>query len=448
MKISIIGAGSAIFSLNIIKDLCLTKNLWGCTVSLMDLNQDRLDAVAEICVRYAKELGGELKVEKTTDRLESLAGADYVINTACGLGHAKWKEIWDKCYDKGYRMGGSPNVVSDEAFYINFFQYRIMEDVYLDMQKVCPNAWYLLVANPVIGGVTMLKRKYPEMKLLGLCHGTHRAVAIMEEMGLDLNQVEYEVPGVNHFVWLTEFKYKGENAFPLLEKWMDAHMWERRDYDIGPKAYDLYKRFGAWPIGDTATPGAGSWPYWYHTDDNLNQKWDEDTREWFDRVYFNPTKVVVEKLMEVAADASLKVTDVYPPTMSGEPIIPIIESMVHNIPRVIILNVMNDDNYLDGIPRDFQVEVPCLINGKGCFPIHQSPLPKPILAYALRDKVSPYEMEIAAYQEGSYDLLLSLVLMDPYTRTEKQAIEILDEILDTSGMETMKAHYKKSSRQD
>lgn len=446
VKISIIGAGSAIFSLNIIKDLCLTKRLAGSTVSLMDLNPDRLEAVYNICVRYARELGENLNVERTTDRLECLAGADYVINTACGLGHAKWKEIWDKAYEKGYRMGGSLAIISDEAFYINFYQYRIMEEVYLDMQKVCPNAWYLLVANPVIGGVTFLKRKYPDMKLLGLCHGTHRAVDIMNCMGLDMNQVEYEVPGVNHFVWLSKFKYKGENAFPLLEKWMDENMEKYRDYDIGPKAYDLYKRFGAWPIGDTATPGGNSWPYWYHTDDSLNQKWDEDPRSWFDKVYFGPTKAVVDQLMTVAKDESLKVTSVYPPEKSGEPIIPIIESLAFNIPRVIIINVMNTDEYLEGIPKDFQVEVPCLINGKGCFPMHQESLNKPILAYALRDKVAPYEMELAAFNEGSYDLLLSLILMDPYTRSEKQAIELLDAILNTPGLEEMKAHYRKGRR--
>lgn len=448
VKISIVGAGSAIFSLNMIRDLCLTKRLDDSVVSLMDLSPERLDAVYEICTRYNQELGGHLKVEKTTDRLECLKDADFVINTACGLGHAKWKEIWAKAYEKGYRMGGSLNIISDEAFYINFFQYQIMEEVYLDMQKVCPNAWYLLVANPVIGGVTYLKRKYPDMKLLGLCHGTHRAVDIMNCMGLDLKQVEYEVPGVNHFVWLTKFRYKGKDAFPMLERWMDEHMWEQRDYDIGPKSYDLYKRFGAWPIGDTATPGGNSWPYWYHTDDELNKKWDEDPRSWFDRVYFEPTQKVVDKLMTVAADRSLKVTDVYPPEMSGEPIIPIVESIAFNIPRVLIINVMNTDLYLDGIPRDFQVEVPCLIHSGGCFPIHQHQLPKPILAYALRDKVAPYEMEIAAYEQQSYDLLLSLILMDPYTKTEAQAIEMLDTILDTPGLEKMKAYYKKGPRWD
>ncbi|MCW4027645.1 MAG: hypothetical protein NWE76_09210, partial [Candidatus Bathyarchaeota archaeon] len=42
IKISIIGAGSATFSLSLVKDLCLTPNLQGSTVSFMDTNKQRL----------------------------------------------------------------------------------------------------------------------------------------------------------------------------------------------------------------------------------------------------------------------------------------------------------------------------------------------------------------------------------------------------------------------
>ena len=41
-KICIIGAGSAIFSLNLIKDICINPYFVGSTVSLMDINEERL----------------------------------------------------------------------------------------------------------------------------------------------------------------------------------------------------------------------------------------------------------------------------------------------------------------------------------------------------------------------------------------------------------------------
>ncbi|GCE22182.1 hypothetical protein KDK_59820 [Dictyobacter kobayashii] len=73
-KISIIGAGSAVFSLSIIRDLCLTPNLKGSTVCFMDISQERLDAAYHLCSRFATEVGATLHLEKTTDRLEALQG--------------------------------------------------------------------------------------------------------------------------------------------------------------------------------------------------------------------------------------------------------------------------------------------------------------------------------------------------------------------------------------
>ncbi len=43
-KISLIGAGSAVFSLNLIRDICLTPNLAGSAISFMDIEPARLDA--------------------------------------------------------------------------------------------------------------------------------------------------------------------------------------------------------------------------------------------------------------------------------------------------------------------------------------------------------------------------------------------------------------------
>ena len=86
-KISLIGAGSGCFSIGLIRDLCLSKILSNSLVSLMDINEERLEAVYNLCTRYTKEVGGSLEFEKTTDRIESLKGADFVINTALTAPH-------------------------------------------------------------------------------------------------------------------------------------------------------------------------------------------------------------------------------------------------------------------------------------------------------------------------------------------------------------------------
>ena len=158
-KISIIGAGSAIFSLNLIKDICINENFKNCTVSLMDINKERLEAIYKLCTRYADEMEANITVLKTMDRREAMQGADFVINVALDYGHERFKQGIQVAYDNGYRFGGSLHVLHDEAFFINFHQLRLMESILVDMLDICPNAYYIMVANPVQAGVTYLSRK-------------------------------------------------------------------------------------------------------------------------------------------------------------------------------------------------------------------------------------------------------------------------------------------------
>jgi alpha-galactosidase len=71
VKVTIIGAGSVVFSLGLVKDICLTQELKGSTVHFMDINEERLDVVYQLAKRYAEDLGTDLKFEKTTRSLRS-----------------------------------------------------------------------------------------------------------------------------------------------------------------------------------------------------------------------------------------------------------------------------------------------------------------------------------------------------------------------------------------
>ncbi|MEM0121684.1 MAG: alpha-glucosidase/alpha-galactosidase, partial [Thermoprotei archaeon] len=48
VKIAVIGAGSVAWSATLIRDLCMTPDLRGSTVSLMDINEERLKLVHAI----------------------------------------------------------------------------------------------------------------------------------------------------------------------------------------------------------------------------------------------------------------------------------------------------------------------------------------------------------------------------------------------------------------
>ena len=81
IKVSVIGAGSAQFSLGLVKDICLTENLAGSQISFMDIDLDRLEMIEKLAQRYANELGADLRFERTSDGKVSMQEADFVINT-------------------------------------------------------------------------------------------------------------------------------------------------------------------------------------------------------------------------------------------------------------------------------------------------------------------------------------------------------------------------------
>ncbi len=444
-KITIIGAGSGAFSLAMIRDLCLTGNLAGSHVCFMDINAQRLDAAFTLCQRYAQELGFQLHLEKTLDRRVALEGADFIINTALAAGHPHLQAGWEIARKHGYELGGSFHVMYDEAFWVNFYQLRLFDSIIEDQLKLCPKAYHLLVANPVLAGMTHIGRKYPEARVIGLCHGFSEIFAIADLLGMQRSQMTYEIPGVNHFVWLNKWSYQGQDAFPILERWIEneapKYWQEHRHGALGPKLVDLYRRFGALPVGDSAHWSGASWPWFYHSDPEIEAGWQEHPIDgWND--YFSLVIKNAEGTQRIAADPTARVTEWLKPVHSGEVMIPIIESIACDIPRVLIGNLLNSGNFVPGLPTDFEVEIPVYFNAGEMQGTQTRPLPKPVIAYILRARVAPVELELAAYQQGSKDLLRQLILTDHWSRSTAQVDAFLDEILALPYHQEMLEHYR------
>jgi alpha-galactosidase len=95
-----------------------------------------------------------------------------------------------------------------------------------------------------------------------------------------------------------------------------------------------------------------------------------------------------------------------------------------------------------GIPRDFAVEIPTLVSKRGIEGIQTRGLPDPVLAQIWRDRVGPVTIELAAYDEGSRERLLELIVSDPWTHSLAQAEAMMDEILAMPEHAEMRAHYQ------
>jgi len=447
VKIAIIGAGSGIFSINLIKDLCVNENLKNARLTLMDIDERRLDGIYGMCVRYAREIGHNLDVSRTTDRIEAITGADFVIDVALDYGHARLREGWKIAVEHGYRFGGSLHIMHDEAFWVNFYQLRLMESVARDVMSVCPDAYLVMVANPVLAGITYLTRKYPKLKVVGMCHGFNGVRILSEALGLDFGRdVSFEVSGVNHFIWLTKFFCKGEDAYPILDKWLEDGGYDRYcaefkgvSPDVGPKSVDLYRRYGVFPIGDTCTPGGGAWGWWYHAEDE--KKYNEDPFGWY-QGYFAHGEAQVKKIHDAVENPSARMTEVFSNIPSSEPMIPLIEALACDVERPVIVNIPNTYEYVPGLPKDFAVEIKALVSKRGIQGVHMIPQPKAITALTYRDRIAPVETELLAFQTGDIRMLESLVLMDPWTKSLAQAQGLIEAILVMPCNAEMKAYFK------
>ncbi len=80
-KITLIGAGSAVFTRNLCSDVLLAPVLQNSTISLMDIDAERLRTARDLVQDLVDRRGLDATVEATTDRREAVRGADYVVTT-------------------------------------------------------------------------------------------------------------------------------------------------------------------------------------------------------------------------------------------------------------------------------------------------------------------------------------------------------------------------------
>ena len=80
-KITLIGAGSTIFTKNLLGDIFRLPELANSTIALQDIDPGRLRTSEAVARRVAQMSGARPTIEATTDRRAALDGADYVITT-------------------------------------------------------------------------------------------------------------------------------------------------------------------------------------------------------------------------------------------------------------------------------------------------------------------------------------------------------------------------------
>ena len=254
--------------------------------------------------------------------------------------------------------------------------------------------------------------------------------------------VTFEAPGVNHCIWMTGFRYRGEDAYPLIDAWIAEEAeayWKLppkkySDVQMSRAAVDMYRMFGFFPIGDTPRFGGSQFvsSWWYHTDLETKRRW-YNAMGGFDsefgwQGYLDALDVELDRIMRVAGNPNASVIEVFPPEPSDETFIPIVDAIANDRPGVFQVNVPNR-GALAGIADDVLVEVPALVSGAGIQPLKLDPMPRSLLNRVLGPKILEMELNLEIYQSGDPRVWLHQLLLDHRTRDLEHAVTALEAVL-------------------
>ena len=439
VKVTIIGAGSVVFSLALVKDVCMTKGLAGSHICFMDINAERNEVVHKLAERYAEDLGADLTFSSTLNREESLQDVDFVVNTAT-ITHNE------------YYMRARREMLSKMGFFYGragmpeYHNLQLMLDVARDVARISPKAWIIQAGNPVSGGTTLMHRE-TGVKVCGLCHGHYGYRTLARGIGLDPEKVTWQAPGLNHNIWLTHFYYEGKDAYPILHDWMANEApkyWADMEAQgktipaqLSKSAMHQYKMFGLMPIGDT--PRSGGW--WYHTDLDTRIRWyggphgGGDTPVGRQRILENKDRKYKE-MMRAATDPDTRPIEIFGSERTREQHVPIIDGLVNDNEALFQVNVPNN-GVLEGLPDDVAVEVPAIVNRMGIQPLKVTQLPKKVMLEKILPTWLRMEHNLEALLSGDMTMQLYGILGGHGIESYDQAVEIMEALLSLPKTEPM-----------
>ena len=115
-----------------------------------------------------------------------------------------------------------------------------MLDFAKDMEEVCPDVWFLNYTNPM-AIVTGAMLKATDIKTVGLCHSVQVcAQQLLEGLGMDTENIQWKIAGINHMAWLLEITRDGEDLYPEIKR----RAIERETPHDDMVRYEIMKQFG------------------------------------------------------------------------------------------------------------------------------------------------------------------------------------------------------------
>ncbi len=458
-KITFIGAGSTVFAKNLLGDLLSFPELAHATISLHDIDPERLRTTEVVAHRLAQGLGAYPTIEATLDRRQALDGADYAIAMFQIAGYQPGTVI-DFEIPKKY---GLRQTIADTLGVGGIMRalrtIPVMLEMAQDMQDLCPDVTFLNYVNPMAMLTWAMNRGTP-IKTVGLCHSVQgTAEQLAHDLNIPLEEITYRCAGINHMAFYLRFERhlpngEVEDLYPRLRQVIA----EGRVPDWNRVRYEVFKRLGYF-VTESSEHFSEYVPWFIKRDrpdliERFNIPLDEYIRrcevqiagwEASHETVLNPDAPIDEanlreRLLAVRAteqdvhNAIAMVTNFNAITPSHEYGAYIIHSLETGIPRVIYGNVMNY-GLIDNLPQGCCVEVPCLVDRNGIQPTRICALP-PHLAALIQTNVNVQALTVEAALTRKREHIYHAAMLDPHTAAEldlEQIWQLVDDLIAAHG---------------
>ena len=407
-RIAFIGAGSVVFTKNLLGDILSLPELRSVEIALHDIDLDRL-ATAEAMARHvARERGASPTITAHSDRRAALDAADYVINMVQIGGHEATLLDFEIPARYGLRQ-----TIADTLGIGGIFRTLRTADHMLalgrEMADLCPRGWLLNYTNPMAMLCWLVYGGTQTQNVVGLCHSVQFTTEDLAELvGVPAEEVTFLAAGLNHQAFILRFERDGENLYPRLDDRIASDPELRRRVRV-----QLYRRLRYFPT--ESSEHAAEYVPWLMRHDDEIERYRIPVDEYIRRSEEN--LVEYERVKGVLARG-----EAMPLERSNEYAASIIHAMETGQPCVIYGNVRNT-GLLPGLPDDCCVEVPCLVDGTGLHPVAVPGYP-PELAALNRTFENVVELTVRAVLEGRPELVRQAAMLDPNTA----ATLTLDEI--------------------
>ncbi len=255
IKIGVIGAGSIGFTRKLMHDILAVPELQDTTFYFMDLSQDNLDMVTQLCQRDIDANGLPAAIVPTTNQREAITDADYVLCLIRQGGLEAFALDIDIPLKYGVDQCVGDTICAGGIMYAQR-TIPVLLNICKDIREVAkPGALFLNYSNPMAMNVWACNQ-YGGVPTIGLCHGVQgghwqitRCIELWakkegllgEEETLHRNDVDIVCAGINHQTWYTKIQWRGMDMAPKMLELFEAHPEYRETEKV---RIDMLRRFG------------------------------------------------------------------------------------------------------------------------------------------------------------------------------------------------------------